>query len=296
VSNVFLISGNIIKRAFRNKRELAVLLLLPVAAIFITMLSSSPKKAQSITAGIVNLDKGTYGEEASNFIKSIPGVKIAKISNHNYISALKSSKINIAVIVPENFTDKIQSQDFVKISFKSNSNNTTYENIKQDINRYIGVMYTSDQLSKELSLSSSESKDKIFNSLISSSINGNLSLDYKIVNSKDSGEKVQSLLSAIGFSIMFIMVLIFTTIGTIMEDKKKLTLARIFTFKVREWEIVAGNLIGSLVLGILQLLPVIVVIKFLFDIEWGLQLLGIFSIIMFHNYYYWPRGRYFRDH
>jgi ABC-2 type transport system permease protein len=135
-------------------------------------------------------------------------------------------------------------------------------------------------LSKEIAPESNKDRDEVIDSLVHGSLTSNLSLDYKIINTKDDSTKVQSLLSAIGFSIMFIMVLVFTTIGTIMEDKKKLTLARIFTFKVREWEIVAGNLLGSLALGMLQLIPVIIVIKYLFDIKWGIQIFSIFIVLL----------------
>jgi ABC-2 type transport system permease protein len=279
MNNILLISGNIIKRAFKNKKELAILLLLPVAAIFITLLYSSSEKAQNISAGVVNLDKGIYGEKLKGFVKGLPNIKLVNVNNDNYISALKSSKINIAVVIPENFTDNLKSQQFASIYFESKSKIPVYENVKQEINRFISILYTSSQLSKEIAPDSNK-ENEVIDSFVYGSLTSNLSLDYKIINSKDDSTKVQSLLSAIGFSIMFIMVLVFTTIGTIMEDKKKLTLARIFTFKVREWEIVAGNLIGSLALGMLQLIPVTIVIKYLFDIKWGIQIFSIFIVLL----------------
>jgi ABC-2 type transport system permease protein len=84
---------------------------------------------------------------------------------------------------------------------------------------------------------------------------------------------------ATGFAVTFMMILVFTTIGIILEDKRKLTLARMYVSPVKEWEIILGNLLGSLALGVFQLIALTAALMISYDVRSASKAGGLFLIL-----------------
>ncbi|HAE43610.1 MAG TPA: hypothetical protein DCG34_11955 [Clostridiales bacterium] len=53
-----------------------------------------------------------------------------------------------------------------------------------------------------------------------------------------------------------------------------------FTQPVKEWQIVLGNLIGNMTLGLMQLIPIMIVLKIAFELSWGREFWAL-SLILF---------------
>lgn len=83
-----------------------------------------------------------------------------------------------------------------------------------------------------------------------------------------------------GFVITFIMMLIFISMGNLLEDRKKLTLARIFSFPVKARDIVLGNILGSLIIGLMQLIPILFVLKILFRMSFDSSFIGFAATLV----------------
>ncbi|WP_257031817.1 ABC transporter permease [Paenibacillus sp. E222] len=56
-----------------------------------------------------------------------------------------------------------------------------------------------------------------------------------------------------GFTIMFMMGLLTSTVAVIMEDRRQRTMARVYTAPVRAYEIALGNFLGSFAIGLIQI-------------------------------------------
>lgn len=85
---------------------------------------------------------------------------------------------------------------------------------------------------------------------------------------------------AMGFLTMFMMMFISLGIGMILEDKREKTFMRIFCAPVREAEVVAGNLLANLFLGLLQIVFFLGATKYLLGIDWGMPLYNVFVIMV----------------
>lgn len=277
--NSLLIAENIIKRALRNKKELVLMLLLPVMAVCIITYATGSNNAQTVSAGLVNLDEGIYGSKMVSYIKGIENLKIVSLKNSNYAESIKNSAVNFVIVIPEGFSDEIAFGQKTSITFYSSGTNETSEKIKSLINGQIMNYYIIDSAANKIHSASGMEKVQIAGKMFDAIKNGNVSSAYSLSKSSTYSKVNESLISSIGFAIMFMMVLIFNTIGTIMEDKKNLTLARICTFQVQGWEIAAGNIIGSLFLGILQLIPVTVSIGIIYKVKLP-DLMAIFMILV----------------
>ncbi|OPG99088.1 ABC transporter, partial [Chryseobacterium mucoviscidosis] len=65
-----------------------------------------------------------------------------------------------------------------------------------------------------------------------------------------------------GFTLMFMMTLISSVVSMIMDDRRQRTLSRMYTAPVRAYQIALGNFLGSLVVGSLQVVIVLVLSRY----------------------------------
>jgi ABC-type multidrug transport system, permease component len=273
--NSVLIAQNIIRRALKSKRELLFMLLLPVIAIMIMTYMTGPATAGKVPAGIVNLDKGEYGGKIVSHVKDSEGLSVVELNEGNYRESVKKSDVNFVVIIPEGFSDSIENGKKAEVVFYGAGVSEISEKLKQDINQYITDFYLVKSVSADIAVKSGVNNKDISNSLYNSINEGSISVSYRQLNNAE----MSRISSSIGFALMFIMVLIFSTIGTIMEDKRNLTLARICTFKVKDWEVALGNLLGSLTMGIIQLIPITAFIGVIYKTKLP-YLLGLFAVLV----------------
>lgn len=278
--NSLLIAQNIVKRAFRNKKELVILLALPIAAIFIMTFFTGGQGVKDISAGVLNRDKGIYGKELVGSINAVENVNIINLNEDEYKDAVKDGKADFAVVIPESFTSDMEKGKRISVEFISSGMSEISEKMKQDINQYVSDLYLIDSSASDISKSTGKEKMEVLDTLLNNTEDETLSSSFILAGGGNSDENRMGLMQSIGFAIMFIMIFIFITIGTMMEDKRKLTIARISTFQVKNWEIAAGNLLGSLILGIIQLVPVIAVLSIVYKLQSATEIAGMFLILL----------------
>lgn len=88
----------------------------------------------------------------------------------------------------------------------------------------------------------------------------------------------------IGFMLFFVMGLIMSSLGLVMEDRAMRTMARIYTTPIRTIEISIGYFLGSFGLGLLQIIIVLCVTKYILGYQYGVSLphlLLVFSLFIF---------------
>lgn len=273
--NSLIIAKNIIKRVLKGPKEIITIIVMPVILISVIIFALGESGESIAKAGIVRLDNGFYSQSVVDYIKK-QKVEALELNEKNYESALKQKKVNYVIIIPENFSSNIENGEETALNFYANSSDGNTESFKQGINQYMKRLYKLSLTAGIVSESTNGNKAEILSRLISETNSEPLKVEYKQLDNRRN--EINAASSSIGFTVMFMMILIFSTIGIILEDKRKLTLARMFVSPVREWEIIAGNLLGSLVLGLLQLIPLTVAFKIAFKIDSMQKLLGMFLI------------------
>ncbi|MEK3733227.1 ABC transporter permease [Paenibacillus sp. FSL M8-0334] len=87
-----------------------------------------------------------------------------------------------------------------------------------------------------------------------------------------------------GFTLMFMMGLISSAVTLIVDDRRQRTMSRIYTAPVRAYEIALGNFLGSLVVGSLQVMVVLLlsrtVLRYDYGIPFGLHFLILTAFMM----------------
>ncbi len=274
--NSLLIAQNILQRALRSKKELAGLLLLPVLVLGVMSMVISNTANTKPSLGLAIQDKGIYGQDLAAKLQSLPHFKPLALNPQEYSAVSQDNNSNLTVLIPTGFSEDITAGRQVKVSLSGKQNASDLAVLRQVINQSVLSYYAAAGLGQEVAASGNQNQASFSASLLQQLDQGNLQSSYRMAGPDQNGVQRQTLLPIIGFAIMFMMVLVFTAMGTILEDKKRLTLARVYALPVKEWEIIAGNLIGSLALGTLQLIPLVLILQHVFEIPWGTGLLELF--------------------
>ncbi|MFC0524987.1 ABC transporter permease [Pontibacillus salicampi] len=83
----------------------------------------------------------------------------------------------------------------------------------------------------------------------------------------------------VGFTLFFTMYTIIFTLGEMIEDEQKKILNRLVISPVSTWKIYSANIVYSFLIGYSQLLVLVLVGKYVFQIEWG-ERLGAVAIML----------------
>jgi len=275
--NSLIIARNIIKRVFKSPKSIIGLLVLPIVVVFIIVFALGSAKETTPKIGIVNLDNGSYSQHIVDYIE-IQDIDLTIYTEDNYLNEVKNKTVDYVIIIPKDFSTELSLGNKVNLIFTVNKKEDI-QNDEQVMNQYLFRLYTAMASAKQIAQETGEDIESIVDDIMSNLNQGQLQVQYKLAG-KSEGSTVKIITDpTIGFVVMFMMVLIFTSIGIILEDKKKLVLARMFVSPVKEYEIILGNIIGSLILGFIQLIPLMITLKFSYHIVSMEEMLGLFVVL-----------------
>ncbi len=274
--NSLIIASNIVKRVFKSPKTIIGLLVIPVILIvtIVFALNSSNDTAPP-KVGVVDLDQAFYSQKVLDYINQ-QEVNVIQLTEDNYQDEVKNESVSYAIVIPRDLTSDLSQGREVNI--KLYSRNKDLENEKQAMNQFLSHLYSASISAKQISEETDTDVYEIVNDILTNMYNGQLQVQYQQTRESTSNQLMMD--PTIGFSVMFMMVLIFTSIGIVLEDKKKLVLARMYVSPIKEYEIIVGNIIGSLVLGLIQLIPLIMALKISYEIESMRILFGLFVILL----------------
>jgi ABC-2 type transport system permease protein len=278
--NSLLIAQNIIKRTLKSKKELIVLLILPIVAIVIMTYFSGSASSEKTNVGIVNLDKGLYANKLVEQLIKQKNLVLNSLGEKDVKASLQDSKVVSVIVIDNGFSKDIDSGKKITVDLYSDGVNENTLKIKQEVDQYISSLYMVSYTAKDIASKTDKSENIINNQLFSNINNESVAVNNGLTENKPTSTVQGKLVQSVGFSMMFIMVIIFNTMGTIIEDRKKLLLARTAAFDVKLWEIAVGNLLGTLIVGVIQIIPITLVIAYVYKLPIGFKLLGLFFILL----------------
>lgn len=277
--NSLIIASNVIKRLIKNRIETVIVIVLPILLIAALVIMSGGQGG-STSIGLV-MEDGDFASvwlrdkltQESGFDTILTGVA-------DYHTKVQENQLVMAIVIPGDLAGKILSGEENTISVYAKSQSMATANLSQQTNQYLSSMYAAAETAKQLSSVDGKDVSVHFEKLLDDIRTETVGMIRSNPLSQPASKDMSLVITSVGFIIMFMMVLIFITMGTIQEDRRKLTLARMFVMPVKEWEIILGNILGSLFLGVLQAVPIIVVLGWVHQLSWS-QMTGIFLVLLF---------------
>ncbi|GGH37672.1 ABC transporter permease [Paenibacillus segetis] len=273
--NSFTIAWNMVKRTIGTKKGVISYILLP--CIVIAAVVGLLGRDEITRADIVyfNEDTGIASQYLLDELASKPDYKLKSFQSEEemkeYLIALKG---NAGFTIPANFTNDIVSGKFPILKVYEMKTSEASVTIKLNINNLVSELASTAGRVNASSASSSDI-DANFKEVLHE-------IQKHQISSVDNDLRLYpkpGITTVTGFTLLFLMGLVSSTVTRIVEDRSRRTMARVFSAPVRAWEIALGNFLGSFVVGIFQIIVVLFMTRVVLNYDYGVSLLAHFLIL-----------------
>jgi ABC-2 type transport system permease protein len=258
-----------IKRIFKNKIKLLILLILPVA--FIAMFTLQNESSTSI--GVADMDNSNLSEKMADNLKKMYKVKVIMIDEDDIYDKVVSYQIDYAIILKAGFEENL-------LSGKDPEVGEFYITEKEKL--FYTRVFIDNFINNMKLLANGVNFEKVrFESALSEYDNNKLA----VINKANSDKNMSQSRLALGFLVQFMLYMSVITAGIISEDKNSGVFYRVFYAPVSIKRYLLENLSAFLVTGILQVFTIITFVKYGLGFELGNQsfnmyiLYSVFSLV-----------------
>ncbi|UOY91540.1 ABC transporter permease [Ectobacillus sp. JY-23] len=260
-----------LQRLLGNPRSYLVMLLMPLAFTFVfgTLLSgSSMNKTQLLFVEEESsmLSKTYYQELKGNslFDVSVVSAKEAK-------KQLADKKVAGVIVIPKEFTESFN------VSLQYSPEFTSRGSVKQELEQALTKVKTKVEASKVWSSYSEEPWEGMYQKLSGTVQPTPLRKEFIMKTAENVSMSNASARSA-GFSIMFVMIIMMTATGAILEARKNGVWYRMMTMPASRMQVLGGYVLSFFLLGWIQFGALMLFTNVLFDVHWG-DMLGILLLV-----------------
>jgi ABC-2 type transport system permease protein len=275
--NSMYIAINMLKRTIGQKKGLILFIVIPafVVSIMIGIVGQTPSRI--VTVAYINQDQGVLGHHILTQLSSHKDYNLIEAAD---TEALKEMVIkqnaDAAFLIPFNFSDTLykSSSDAVEM-YQVRVNEATYT-LKINLNSIIGQLKQVIATQQAASVEGSELQASVALTIAQMEkhqIHAAITDNNLYVN--------PSLNTIIGFMLMFMMGLVSNTVVIIMDDRRQMTMTRMYTAPVRAFEIAFGNFLGSFLVGTLQVVFILLFTKYVMQFDYHLPFWPHFIVLEF---------------
>lgn len=269
MKNVFLLGLNTIKVTFRSKSNIFVYLILPVIAIIFLMNIMGGDGSSTVKVGIVNKDKSVLSEDMIKYLESTDKFKNIPINEEEISYKVVNKKIDLAMIIPENFQSGIYNNKYEEIKIVS---------IKgQEVTAWI-ENYTNLYIKNLLDISKASAGDRAtFDKIYNKYQKGELS--FKVEKLEDQSLNKGITQQGFGFFIMFLMISSTLTANLILKEKKERVYQRICSTPVSPKVYIMGNIVANIFIISTQIILAMASVKYILKIDTYIPAYQLFLIL-----------------
>ena len=286
-----------IQLTFKDKTALLWMFAAPL--IFVTLLvlgysgRGNVEGVSKYPVSIVNYDKDIYANELVDLLKKD---KAFTITEENYDIAKKhieDGKAALGLVIPEGFTkafSKSENKSIEVLKLQENENTIALTALIENYLYQLRISVNTGELASSTLVSLGKVQD-INKAEVKDNVEANVLKNLSAPKIKYSSSKVtidkktgidELSYTAIGIFVMFMMFFITRAAGSIHEEKEIGTWKRVISTPTKDYSILGGYILGTLVLGWIQVGVIILASKYIFHVNWGNSPLGI--VILFTSF------------
>ena len=270
----------------RDKKALALLILMPIALIFVLGLGlnnafNSSTEIEKFDVAISDYDNGQYAKEFKDFLKSKEIKKIISLKEMKESTAkekVKSGKLPVLLVIPKGYSESIEKGQKANIEiFKDAGSEFKGKMVESFVKSYTGavssIQCAVDASGKELS------KYKL---------RGEMILPKLLETTKTEAYKEKSLtadnnitsMQYYSAAMLAMYILFVASMGTtyMIAEREEGTLNKLLSTKVSRRDIILGKSLGTFFIGVFDTVILILFTKYVFNVNWGNSLTGLIII------------------
>lgn len=271
----------------KDKKAMSLIILMPIVLIVVlgVCLSSMFNEGSGISINkfdiaIVNNDGGEYAKNFIEFISSEDIKKMIEVKDMTYSDAedmVKKGDIPAAIIIPEGYSKSVEDGKQAELQILKDSGSQLRAQVVESlVKSYTGVgSAIIGSIDAAVSVFNDYNADghMIVPDIVSSIENVDISISEDNVKKSDTISAMQYYAAAM--LVMYILFVGMLGTGSIIEEREQKTLMRIMSASVSKAQILAGKVIGLIMLGIFDVSVLILFTKFVFNVNWGNSMGGI---------------------
>lgn len=273
--NSWHIGLHMVKQMIGSRKGVVTYLLIPcmVIALAISVIGGEGTHQSMIL--YLNQDSGPAGESIIQQISSKSAYLLKAVDSEQEMKdGLISQRGNAGFIIPPNLSKELLNDHVPEIKFYELKVTEGTYLIRGNINTLLeGMRIAANRIS--LIDTSEENKMSYLQEVLTGMSQHNVS--YAI---QPLGDKPVAFSSNVtGLMLMFLMFMMNSTVSLIVQDRVGRRMMRMYSAPVRSWEIALGNFLGSFLVGMLQILTLLAVSRWLLNYNFGLPFLQHFIIL-----------------
>lgn len=279
--NSLTIAWNMVKRTIGTRKGFLLQIVLPSIVVAVLAGFVGGGSDSKFTIAYVNHEQD--GIASKLLIKQLAEIENYDMREFQTEADMKDNllrfKAGLGMSIPDNFTEALFAgqKPLTPVYEMVTSQDSYMARVKLDEN--IGMLHS---IAAQSSISTAGSdKEKSFTKLVEQA--GQAMITIQKLDLQLYPKEGLSLVT--GFTLMFLMGLVSNTVLHIAQDRSQRTLARIYTAPVTSFQITVGNFLGSLCVGLLQIIIIVLVSRYVMGYEYGVALmphiliLGVFMLV-----------------
>ncbi|MEK3838588.1 MULTISPECIES: ABC transporter permease [unclassified Paenibacillus] len=275
MDKILIIAWNMIRRSIGTFRGLMVFILLPgiVVAAIISLTGGMAEGPATVL--YANSDTGAAGR---HLIAELEQAGEYKFEPRRDEAALKEATIKqegtVGVFIPAGYTAALLAGDPLQISI--------YE---------LRASESSIMMKMKITATAAQIAEAAHTVAAASGGTGDMQAQLAAVLKQSEQHNVgstrtdydlyprQTLGVVTGMTLMFLMALVTSSVSQITDDRRGRTMMRMFSAPVRSYEIALGNFLGSFLVGMIQILVVLVLGKWVLRYDYEMPLFLYFLVL-----------------
>ncbi|AWB43209.1 ABC transporter permease [Paenibacillus sp. CAA11] len=271
--NSLTIARNMIKRKIGTRKGLMGFLILPCLVVSAVIFLMGGDGVTRSTILYVNHDNDIAGQHMEHVLAGKADYQLKQVDTEAELrDEIVRQKGEAGFVIPKGFTSSLLKGETPQVPVYKIKDSEADAALRLEINGIVsGIQQTSRLLSGE---QTDQAKEKL-NEVLQEVEKGNV----QAVKTDLGIQPKPGLYSITGFTLLFLMGLISSTVTLIIEDRTEGTMARMFTAPVRSWEIALGNFLGSCTVGILQILIILSLSRYVLGYDYQVPFLPHFLVL-----------------
>jgi ABC-2 type transport system permease protein len=278
-----------LKIIIKNKMVLILLLVMPVLMIALMGYALKPvfeieDKIEKFEILYSNEDRGELGKNFYNYLKNEGKdlFNVNSINTEKIEGKISDEKYNIAIVVLNTHTQYEANVENTTIKIISSGRNPVEEAVvtsfiktyTQAVNRGIGLA--------KIHQENTEDSELIINTILHDT---QTKYGMTFVKSQQIDKGITNNITSYQFFATSMLIFFLLTSGMglggdLIDDRENKTFKRIHSFPIKQREYLIGKIIGNGFISIIQAIFIMLFARWLFKVEWGNQMGGLFLIVI----------------
>jgi ABC-2 type transport system permease protein len=270
-----------ISRLLKKRQSYIVMFAMPLLFTFIfgSLMGGSAEEKMEIL--VVDEDASALSESLLEGLKVDNGIfLVKKTSAQEAAEFLETKKYPAAIFIQKGFQDQLQENRETLVSFQKIPELTTSTTVTSYLANKLAKMKIEVAAASEWSSYSGESWEVMYTGIAKQASSEPVKIrEVKVDEQGATAPKVSNMTErASGFAIMFVMIMMMSVTGTILEARKNGVWYRLLSTPAGKFEIALGYLLSFFLIGWIQFGVLMLATNLMFGVSWG-DPLSVFVLV-----------------